>query len=100
MTRLITGSYTPDLLLEFMQEDLDAGFLLIDPTGDLAPRAADLIPQKYIQRTFYFDATDTAHPAAFNVLAGAQDHSALCHLTVRRYFTQCECSRKWHPTCP
>lgn len=69
MNRLIVGS--PDktnFILQFLAEDFASGVLLIDPTGNLARAAANIIPVKDTHRAFYFDPSDTAHPAGFNVL--------------------------------
>jgi hypothetical protein len=71
MNRLVIGS--PDksnLLLTFMQEDFERGFLLIDPDGRLAEVAANTIPPNFTQHVFYLDPSDLKHPPGLNVLAG------------------------------
>jgi hypothetical protein len=80
MNRLIIGS--PDktnFILQFLAEDFPSGLILIDPTGDLARAAANIIPVADTERAFYFDPADTAHPAGFNVLEGVprDKHSKL-----------------------
>jgi hypothetical protein len=71
MNRLIVGS--PDkanFILQFLAEDFVSGVLLIDPVGNLARAAANIIPVADTQRAFYFDPSEMAHPAGFNVLEG------------------------------
>ncbi len=71
MNRLIVGS--PDktkFILQFLAEDFSSGLVLIDPTGDLARAAANIVPMADTQRAFYFDPSDMAYPAGFNVLEG------------------------------
>jgi hypothetical protein len=80
MNRLIIGS--PDktnFILEFLAEDFASGLILIDPTGDLARAAANIVPVADTERAFYFDPSDMAHPAGFNVLEGVprDKHSKL-----------------------
>lgn len=80
MNRIIVGNADQiPLLLSMMAADFDDGLLLLDPTGQLAPLAADRIPPA-IRAPFYFDATDKGHAPGFNVLNGvAQDER---HLVV------------------
>jgi len=71
MNKLFIGS--PDktnFILQFLAEDFASGFILIDPTGDLARAAANIVPVADTQRAFYFDPSDMGHPAGFNVLEG------------------------------
>jgi hypothetical protein len=80
MNRLIIGS--PDktsFILQFLAEDFGSGLTLIDPTGALARTAANIVPVADTQRAFYFDPSDMAHPAGFNVLDGVprDKHSKL-----------------------
>lgn len=41
---------------------------VIDPTGDFARAAANIVPIGLTQRVLYFDPSDMAHPAGLNVL--------------------------------
>lgn len=88
MNRLIIGS--PDktnFILPFVAEDLPSGFLLLDPTGDLGRASANIIPIKDTQRAFYFDPSDLAHPAGFNVLEDVhRDHHAKLTEDLCAYF--------------
>lgn len=71
MNRLVIG--VPDksnILLQLIEQDIGRGFLLIDPTGKLAQRAANIIPKEQTQNVFYLDPSDFTAPAGFNVLAG------------------------------
>jgi hypothetical protein len=65
--------------LQFLAEDFASGIVLIDPTGNLARAAANIVPAADTYRTFYFDPSDMAHPAGFNVLEGVppDKHSKL-----------------------
>src|SRR6266550_8653804 len=66
MNRLLIGSGDKThLLLDLMHRDFDAGFLLIDPTGTLAPLAANAIPKSHVQKTFLFEPDSSP---VFNVL--------------------------------
>jgi hypothetical protein len=71
MNKLFIGS--PDktnFILQFLAEDFASGLILIDPTGDFARAAANIIPVADTERAFYFDPSDIGHPAGFNVLEG------------------------------
>lgn len=77
MNRLLIGAPDKtDLLLQLLHENIEAGFLLVDPDGSLAELAADIIPVRdsdghfLTERVFYFDPADVLHPAGFNVLEG------------------------------
>lgn len=65
-----TGSGKSTLLKNMIQSDLCAGrgLMLIDPHGDLADAALDLVPQTRIADTIYFNPADTDYPMAFNPL--------------------------------
>jgi hypothetical protein len=68
MNRLFVGS--PDktnFILQSLAADLPHGLLLIDPTGDLAVAAANIVPT---QKSFYLDPSDVKFPPGFNVLDG------------------------------
>jgi hypothetical protein len=86
MNRLLIGSKDKtDLILQLMRDDLADGFLLIDPTGELAEAAVNTIPKSLIQRTFYFDVTDANHAAGFNVLNNVPDDKR--HTTISTFKT-------------
>lgn len=67
-----TGSGKTSLLLGLFAQDAQrrrAGILYIDPLGDDARRALDLIPKWRANQVCYFDLSDRDHPIAMNVLA-------------------------------
>jgi hypothetical protein len=69
MNRLFIGS--PDKTNFILQSlDFTRGVTLIDPTGALAPAAANIVPIGRTQRTLYLDPSDMAHPVGLNVLEG------------------------------
>lgn len=69
-----SGTGKSKLLELFAKADLAAGegVALIDPHGDLARRMLDYIPKNRVNDVIYFDATDTEHPIAFNLLGGVR----------------------------
>jgi hypothetical protein len=70
MNRLLIGA--PDktnLLLHFLQADIESGFTLIADKAT-AEAAANLIPATQTCRTLYLDPSDFDHPPGFNVLGG------------------------------
>jgi len=70
MNRLFIGS--PDktnFILQFLADDFEFGATVIDPTGALAEKAANIVPVPFTQRVLYFDPSDMAHPVGLNVLA-------------------------------
>lgn len=71
MNRLVTGAYGHSLLLHWMRRNFPEGFLVVDPTGDLALALADTIPPSQIQRTFLFEPGDRSHSAVYNIFNGA-----------------------------
>ena len=71
MNRLLIGAEDKtNLLLQLLAEDFPRGVTLIDPTGDLARAAADIVPVEDTQRTLYLDPSDREHPVGLNVLQG------------------------------
>lgn len=55
----------------FAQEaNCGRGLILIDPHGDLAQAALDLVPPRRIRKTIYINPADSQWPVGFNVLAG------------------------------
>jgi hypothetical protein len=75
MNTLVIG--TPDktdLLLELCAELFQDGVTIIDPTGQLAPRAANALPLKLTERALYFDPTDYRYPVGLNVLETVHGH--------------------------
>ena len=74
-----TGTGKSTLLANLFAQDANSGrgCLLIDPNGDLAEQALDLIPPRRIRKTIYLNPSDTAHPVGFNVLDGVRpEHRA------------------------
>ena len=65
-----TGTGKSTLLKNLLIQDIHAGrgCGLIDMHGDLARELLDFIPQRRIEDTVYFDAGDTKHPFAWNLL--------------------------------
>lgn len=71
MNRLLIGAGNKtNLLLQLLAEDFPRGVTLIDPTGDLARAAANIVPVEDTQRTLYLDPSDVEHPIGLNVLQG------------------------------
>jgi hypothetical protein len=71
MNRLFVGSPDKtDFILQSLAADFAGGVLLVDPTGDLAVAAANIVPVGLTEQTLYFDPSDMAHPVGFNVLQG------------------------------
>jgi len=67
MNRLIVG--LPDktnLLLQLL--NFPEGVTVIDPTGDFAKAAANILPKALTENAIYFDATDINHPIGLNIL--------------------------------
>ena len=65
-----TGSGKSSLLLNFFAQDCARGdgVLYIDPLGDDAERALDLIPPERRNQVCYFNVGDREHPVAINIL--------------------------------
>lgn len=65
-----TGVGKSTLLANLFAQDANdgRGVALIDPHGDLAHLALDLIPPRRIRKTVYFNPADMAHPIGFNPL--------------------------------
>jgi hypothetical protein len=65
-----TGTGKTTMLRNLLLADIEAGrgVGLIDPHGDLAESLLDYIPPSRINDVVYFDATDTDHPPALNLL--------------------------------
>src|SRR5437879_2276755 len=80
MNRLLIGAGNQiDLLVTLFHEDLQndhSAILILDPSGKFARRAADTLPARYTERAIYFDPSDLAHSAGFNILANVlpDDH--------------------------
>jgi hypothetical protein len=75
MNALVIG--TPDktdLLLELSAELFQDGVTIIDPTGQLAQRAANALPLEFTERALYFDPTDYRYPVGLNVLESGRGH--------------------------
>ena len=67
MNKLLVGlPDKTDLLLQLL--DFDNGVTIIDPTGNLAKAAANILPKRLTQSAVYFDATNYQHPIGLNVL--------------------------------
>ena len=64
-----TGKST--FLANLFAQDANSGrgALLIDPHGELAEMALNLVPPARIRKTIYLNPADSAHPIGFNVLA-------------------------------
>ena len=67
-----TGSGKTTLIANLFAQDANSGrgALLIDPHGDLARQALDLVPRQRIRKTLYLNPSDTEWPVGFNVLDG------------------------------
>jgi DNA helicase HerA-like ATPase len=65
-----TGSGKTSLLLHIFAQDAERGdgVLYIDPLGDDAERALDLIPEHRRNQVCYFNVADRDHPVAMNIL--------------------------------
>jgi hypothetical protein len=75
MNRLLIGSPNKtNFLLQFLAEDFASGVTIIDPVGDVARAAADIVPVKLTQKALYFDPSDVNHPVGLNVLQGVLEH--------------------------
>jgi hypothetical protein len=66
-----SGTGKSTLLSNIFAQDANSGVgaLLIDPHGELAEQALDLIPPARIRKTIYLNPSDLEWPIAFNVLA-------------------------------
>ena len=88
MNRLVIGA--PDktnILLRLIEQDVEDGFLLIDPTGQLAEHTANIIPKDRTEDVFYLDPSDLAFPSGFNVLDGVcPDDKPLLVENICSYF--------------
>lgn len=72
MNKLFIGSDNKtNFILESLADDFEFGVTIIDPTGQLAPAAANIVPSNLIQQVLYFDPSDMAHPVGLNVLEDA-----------------------------
>lgn len=67
-----SGTGKSTLLKQIFSQEANAGrgALLIDPHGDLAREALDLIHAQRIRKTIYINPTDEQFPIGFNVLEG------------------------------
>lgn len=82
MNRLIVGaSDKHKLLLQLLADDFSRGVLLIDPTGDLARGAANIVPLEWTYQTLYLDPADIEHPIGFNILENVAGQVARDKLT-------------------
>ena len=75
-----TGTGKSTLLLNLIAQDLATGrgLALLDPHGDLADAAADLLPRRRGDDLVWFDPSDLARPIGFNLLAHLpEDHRPL-----------------------
>ena len=65
-----TGMGKSTLLQQLLAADIAAGrgVALVDPHGDLFEAVLQSVPKHRTNDVFLFDATDTLHPVAFNVL--------------------------------
>jgi hypothetical protein len=65
-----TGSGKSSLLLNLFAQDAARGdgILFIDPLGDDAERALDLIPRERRNQVCLFDVADWEHPVSLNIL--------------------------------
>lgn len=71
MNRLLIGrSDKTALQLHFLRRDFPTGVTLIDTTGQLAPKAANILPARLTQRAMYLDPSDQAYPVALDFLTG------------------------------
>ena len=66
-----TGMGKSTLLANLFAQEANSGraAMLIDPHGDLAKLATDLVPPRRLHKVLYFDPTDIDHPVGFNILA-------------------------------
>lgn len=66
-----TGTGKSTFLANLARQDLDsgAGLGLIDPHGDLVEKVLSLVPATRARDVLYFNAADTDHPIAFNLLS-------------------------------
>lgn len=69
-----SGTGKSTLLANLFAQDANSGrgALLIDPHGELAEEALDLIPPRRIRKTIYLNPSDANHPIGFNVLDGVR----------------------------
>lgn len=72
-----TGSGKSALLLRLLLGAVDAGFgaCLIDPHGDLARRALELLPSRHWNRVVHLAPRDATRPVGLNVLSPSPDAS-------------------------
>jgi hypothetical protein len=67
MNKLLVGlPDKTDLLLQLL--DFENGVTIIDPTGEFAKAAANILPKRYTEQAVYFDATNHSRPIGLNVL--------------------------------
>ncbi|MEQ1718839.1 MAG: DUF87 domain-containing protein, partial [Hyphomicrobium sp.] len=73
-----TGTGKSNLLLNMIAQDLahDRGVALLDPHGDLAEAAIELMPSRRAHHLVYFDPADAERPIGFNVLDGVTQDTA------------------------
>lgn len=66
-----SGTGKSTLLLNLFAQQANAGdaVILIDPHGDLAEAALDLIPPRRVRQTLYINPSDLDFPVGFNVLS-------------------------------
>ena len=88
MNQLLVGSPDKtDFLLQLIAEDFSRGLVLIDPTGELARAAANILPVECTQRALYLDPSDMAHPVGLNVLENVTpDHRQILTENICSYF--------------
>ena len=69
-----SGTGKSTLLANLWAQHCNAGrgALLIDPHGDLAETALDLVPPRRIRKTIYINPADLDNPVGFNVLYGVR----------------------------
>ena len=67
-----TGTGKSTLLLNLIQQDMDAGrgIILIDPHGDLADAARQLVPQRRRSELIWSDLADNGSISGINILEG------------------------------
>lgn len=71
-----TGTGKSTLLLNLLRQDIEhgEGVMLLDPHGDLALTATDLIPRSRRNDVIYLDPSDRERPIGFNLLSSVPDY--------------------------
>jgi hypothetical protein len=88
MNRALLGFPDPtDLLLQLLQDNFPNGATVIDPTGQFAKAAANILPKHLTERAIYFDPTNQKHIVGLNVLEHVpkDSHQAITEL-ICAYF--------------